>query len=371
MTDRLVIALAQLNPTVGAVTANLAKARERLCRGQGGKGADLVLYPELFLSGYPPEDLVLRPSFVAACREAAEDLAHETADGPAILIGLPWRDGGKLYNAVALLNGRQDRDAALQIRSAELRRVRREARVRCRARRRGRSISRACASAFRSARTSGRRRPARRWPRPAPKSCSCPTARPSSRTRTTSRLNLVVARVTETGLPLAYLNQVGGQDELVFDGASFVLNADRSLALQMPMFEEAIAITEWQRGDGGWRMAPGEIAKLPERRGRNLARLRARPQGLCREEPLSRRGARPVGRHRFGGRRGDGGRCARRRARPLRDAALCLYEPRQPRRCRSLRRSARRALRRGADQGAGRRLPLGAQAAVQRAAIAM
>ena len=77
------------------------------------------------------------------------------------------------------------------------------------------------------------------------------------------RLNLVVARVTETGLPLAYLNQVGGQDELVFDGASFVLNGDRTLALQMPMFEEAIAITQWQRGASGWRMVPGEIAKLP------------------------------------------------------------------------------------------------------------
>ncbi len=77
--------------------------------------------------------------------------------------------------------------------------------------------------------------------------------------------SISVARVTETGLPLAYLNQIGGQDELVFDGASFVLNGDRSLALQMPMFEEAIALTEWTRGSNGWRMTPGAIARLPEK----------------------------------------------------------------------------------------------------------
>jgi NAD+ synthase len=103
MTDRLTIALAQLNPTVGAVSANLARAREAYAEAKA-KGADLILYSELFLSGYPPEDLVLRPSFVAACKEAAEDLARYTKGGPAILIGLPWRDGPHLYNAVALLN---------------------------------------------------------------------------------------------------------------------------------------------------------------------------------------------------------------------------------------------------------------------------
>ncbi|MGE3832985.1 MAG: nitrilase-related carbon-nitrogen hydrolase, partial [Parvibaculaceae bacterium] len=102
MTDRLTIVLAQLNPTVGAVSANLAKARTAYDEVKA-KGVDLVLYSELFLSGYPPEDLVLRPSFVETCKSAAEDLARETKDGPAILIGLPWRDGAKLYNAVALL----------------------------------------------------------------------------------------------------------------------------------------------------------------------------------------------------------------------------------------------------------------------------
>src|SRR4029079_19072667 len=106
MTDRLVIALAQLNPTVGAVAANLAKARDAH-RAAKAAGADLILYPELYICGYPPEDLVLRPSFVAACREAIEALARDTADGPAALIGTPWREGTAVHNAVAFLgNGK-------------------------------------------------------------------------------------------------------------------------------------------------------------------------------------------------------------------------------------------------------------------------
>ena len=92
-----------------------------------------------------------------------------------------------------------------------------------------------------------------------------PNGSPFERNKDDVRLNLSVARVTETGLPLVYLNQIGGQDELVFDGASFVLNADRSLALQMPMFEEALAMTSWRKDAKGWHMEKGEIAKLPER----------------------------------------------------------------------------------------------------------
>ncbi|MCA3573620.1 MAG: NAD+ synthase, partial [Aestuariivirga sp.] len=92
-----------------------------------------------------------------------------------------------------------------------------------------------------------------------------PNGSPFERKKDDVRLNLVVARVTETGLPMAYLNQVGGQDELVFDGASFVLNADRTLAWQMPMFEEQIALTEWRREADGWRCTPGEMVTIPEK----------------------------------------------------------------------------------------------------------
>src|SRR5262245_48941570 len=106
------ITLAQLNPTVGEVTGNAAKARPARDNAKVD-GADLRVLPELFICGYPPEDLVLKPAFQSACRAAIEELARETADGgPAVLIGTPWVEDEKLYNACALLD--QGRIAALR-----------------------------------------------------------------------------------------------------------------------------------------------------------------------------------------------------------------------------------------------------------------
>jgi len=103
-TDRLVIALAQIGCTVGDVAANTA-AVLRARGGAAAMGADLVVFSELFLAGYPPEDLVLKPAFQEACRAALEQIARATADGgPAALVGLPWAENGHCYNAYALLD---------------------------------------------------------------------------------------------------------------------------------------------------------------------------------------------------------------------------------------------------------------------------
>ena len=251
MTDKLVIALAQLNPTLGAIQANMAKARAACGKASG---ADLVLFSELFICGYPPEDLVLRPSFVAQCKTALEELAKDTKNGPAILMGTPWAENGKLHNAVALLNS--GKIEALRFKHD-----------------------------LPNYGVFDEKRVFQAGPAPGPiafkgvrigvpicediwteETCETlaetgaeillvPNGSPFESNKDDQRLNLVVARVTETGLPMAYLNQVCGQDELVFDGASFALNADRTLAVQMPMFEEVCnthrmdARQKWLAGD--------------------------------------------------------------------------------------------------------------------------
>ena len=128
MVDRYRIALAQLNPVMGDIAGNLRRAREARARATG---ADVILFSELFIVGYSPEDLVLKPALQQDARAAVEELAKDTADGgPAILIGTPWVEHGELYNAVALLDGGKVRGLTFKDRAAQLWRVRREARLR-------------------------------------------------------------------------------------------------------------------------------------------------------------------------------------------------------------------------------------------------
>ena len=255
--DRLIIALAQLAAIVGDIEGNLARLRAARAKA-AAFGADLVMSSELFLSGYPPEDLVLKPAFQEACRTACETLARETADGgPAVLVGLPWLENGALYNAYALLDGGRIEAVRFKVDLPNYG-VFDEKRVFTPGPAPG-PIS------FRGVRI-GIPICEDIWG-PDPVECITetggeillvPNASPYERNKVQTRQNVAVARVVESGLPLIYLNQVGGQDELVFEGASFALNADRSLAVQLPAFRETVARTVWERGGNGWRCVEGQ-----------------------------------------------------------------------------------------------------------------
>jgi NAD+ synthase len=254
--DRLVIALAQLAAIVGDIDGNLA--RLRAARAESVTlGADIVMAPELFLSGYPPEDLVLKPAFQEACRTACETLARETGDGgPAVLVGLPWAQDRALYNAYALLAGGRIEAVRFKVDLPNYG-VFDEKRVFAPGPDPG-------PLSFRGVRI-GVPICEDIWG-PDPVECIAetggeillvPNASPYERGKVATRLNVAVARVVESGLPLIYLNQVGGQDELVFEGASFALDADHSVVVQLPAFRQVVARTVWERGPGGWRCAEG------------------------------------------------------------------------------------------------------------------
>ena len=270
MTDstRFTITLAQLNPTVGDITGNAEKARE--ARAQAAvDGADVVVLPELFISGYPPEDLVLKPAFQAACRAAIEELARETADGgPAMLIGSPWVDGGKLYNACALLDG--GRIAAIRFKVNlpnygvfDEKRVFARGPVSGPVTIRGLRVGVPICEDTWMEESADYENVVETLAETGAEILIVPNGSPYARSKGDLRLSVQVARVTESGLPLVYLNQVGGQDEIVFDGASFVLNGDCSLGAQLPAFVENITTLTFGKAAGEWR-CNGPVAKIPD-----------------------------------------------------------------------------------------------------------
>ncbi|MCS0501320.1 NAD+ synthase [Ancylobacter mangrovi] len=259
--DQLLIAFAQLNPTVGDIAGNVEKARAARALA-AEQGADLVLFTELFISGYPPEDLVLKPSFQAACRQAVERLAAETADGgPAMLVGTPWVDGGKLYNAVALLEGGAVSTLRYKVDLPNYG-VFDEKRVFATGPMPGPIPFRGVRIGVPICEDIWSEDVIECLAETGSEMLLIPNGSPYRRTVYDERMNVAVARVVESGLPLAYVNQVGGQDELVFDGASFVLNADRSLAIQFPNFQERVRLTRWERWADGWRCEEGARAPL-------------------------------------------------------------------------------------------------------------
>ena len=263
MTDTLTIALAQLNPVVGDIDGNIGLIREARAEAAAA-GADLVVASELVVCGYPPEDLVIRPIVQQTIERAVTALAAETADGgPALLIGAPWVEDGRLYNAALLLDG-------------------------------GQIATKRCKHDLPNYGVFDEKRVFDAGPLPGPVNfrgvrlgvmvcedmwtvdvaecleesgaeiLTVLNGSPYEQDKWDTRLNLAVARATECRMPLIYVNQVGGQDELVFDGASFVIGADASLRAQMPAWETGVQITEWSRDGDKWICAETDRHPPPE-----------------------------------------------------------------------------------------------------------
>ncbi|PNG27293.1 NAD+ synthase [Methylocella silvestris] len=256
MTDTLVIGLAQIDSTVGEIAGNVA--RVRAARAQAADfGADVVMFSELFIAGYPPEDLVLKPAFLEACRTALDDLARDTADGgPAILVGVPLVENGLAYNAYALLDGGRIEAIRYKVDLPNYG-VFDEKRVFAQGPMPGPLTLRGVRIGVPICEDIWGPDPVECIAETGGEILLVPNGSPYWRGKADERLAIVAARVVESGLPLIYLNQVGGQDELVFDGASFGLNADRTLAFQLPAFTSVVAKTVWRRGDNGFGCVEG------------------------------------------------------------------------------------------------------------------
>ena len=262
MTDRLRIALAQLNPHVGALARNLELARGALAEAVAAK-ADILMFSELFLTGYFPEDLLLKPRFIEDAMAVAQTLAAETKNtGVSLLLPSVWREpDGTLRNAVLLLEDGEIRATRFkhELPNGDVFYEKRyftpgplPAPIVIKGVSVGVPICEdiwhadVCGSLVRS----------------GAEILLCPNGSPYWQGKQYQRMDLVRAHVTDYGVPLLYLNQVGGQDELVFDGASFALGADSELAFQGKSFTTDLVISDWERDQAGWRCAEGTVTPL-------------------------------------------------------------------------------------------------------------
>ncbi|OWU85192.1 NAD synthetase [Oceanicola sp. 22II-s10i] len=262
MADRFRITLAQLNPTVGDIAGNAAKAREAWAAGKAA-GADLVAFTEMFICGYNTQDLVEKPAFHQAAIAAIEDLAVELADGPAFAIGGPWIEGASLYNAYHICNGGRVVSRVLK-HNLPNETVFDEVRLYDSGPLGGpyavgntRVGSPICEDAWHP-------EVSETLAETGAEFLLVPNGSPYYRGKMDTRFNHMVSRVVETGLPLIYLNMVGGQDDQVFDGGSFGLNPGGRMAFHLPVFDTEIAHVDLERGPEGWRILEGEKAHIPD-----------------------------------------------------------------------------------------------------------
>jgi len=260
------IAIAQLDCVVGDLAGNAERILGAVAEARRG-GADLVVTPELSLCGYPPEDLVLRPAFLAACADALQRLAARVS-GPAVLVGFPEAAQAKPYNAAAVL---KDGAVAAVYRKRELpnytvfdeQRYFQPGGEPCVVEVAGVRVGVVICEDI--------------WFPPSAEAAAAagaqlivvPNGSPYHTRQQGMRREVVTARIRETGLPVVYVNRVGGQDELVFDGASFVLDGSGESAQQLPAWHETVALAEFDgatpkqvRGGLDERLEPNVYAAL-------------------------------------------------------------------------------------------------------------
>ena len=262
MTQKFRLTMAQLNATVGDLAGNAAQALEAWKLAKGA-GADMVMLPEMFVTGYQVQDLVLKPAFTRDAMAQIQGLAQSCDEGPAMGIGGPFRDETGLYNAYYILAGGRIQtvikkhilpnddvfDEKRLYQSSDVSGPYRIGNLRI-----GTPI---CEDA---------------WHADVPEALAesgaevlfVPNGSPYARGKMDLRMAHMVARVVETGLPLVYVNMVGGQDDQVFDGGSFVLNPGGALALSLPLFEDCLAHVDFELTDQGWQAGTGTLAHWPD-----------------------------------------------------------------------------------------------------------
>lgn len=262
MADRFRVTLAQLNPTVGDLAGNAALALGAWEKGRAAD-ADLVALPEMFIAGYNAQDLVMKPAFFTDALGHIEALAKNCANGPALAIGGPWVEGTELFNAYFVLKGGKIVSKSLK-HNLPNETVFDEVRIFDAGPLGGpynigntRVGSPICEDAWHP-------EVSETLAETGAEFLLVPNGSPYYRNKFETRLNHMVARVVETGLPLIYLNMIGGQDDQMFDGGSFALNPGGQLAVQLPVFDSVVMHVDLERGTDGWRVLEGLKTPLPD-----------------------------------------------------------------------------------------------------------